>query len=166
MLDNLHDGRCDFRAWTGDPANQERMINFFVRMRDDHRSSRCLGKLAGRLSGPWTARTSPSSPALDTLRQLGPPIGTMSSTRSGTPLATSSRRPFQNFVNMLVSWPTAGVLGTLTSALSNLFAIISQLLQIPGIGPLLAFGAGLLAIFKTVSLLWTVLGPVVRSSGP
>jgi hypothetical protein len=125
-----------------------------------------FGQLAGA-AGRALERTNVDSFAtgLDTLVSVGKSLADVFmqiKDNAGNQLQTM----FQNLAELLGQLASSGVIGTMTTALSNLFAVISWMLQIPGIGPLLAFGAGLLAIFKTVSLLWTVLGPIVRSCGP
>jgi hypothetical protein len=163
MLVNLHDAAATFRAWTGDPANREQMINFFTRMRDvSGQVFSVLKDIAGAALGALdSTNVTKFTGAMDTLRSLGPPIATMFN-QIRDAAGDKLQKALINFVNMVTQLANSGVLGTLTSALSDLFWIISQLLQIPGIGPLLAFGAGLLAMFKTVKLLWVVLGPIVE----
>jgi phage-related protein len=163
MIGNLAQVASNFRDWTGDPGNQERMVSFFDRMRVI--AAQVLGVLkdiaGAALHGLDGTSVERFSNTLGTLQSLGAPIAAafrQIQDAAGPQLLVA----FQNFVNLITQLANSGVLGTVTLALSNLFAIISTLLTIPGIGQLLAFGAGLLAIYKTVSLLWTVLGPVVN----
>lgn len=162
MLTNLHDVAANFRAWTGDTENQDRMTAFFEKMRTI--TGLLIGvfrQLAGA-AGSALEGTNVDSFAngLNTLVSVGQSVaGVFGQIRAaaGDQLQTM----FSNLATLLTQLANSGVIGVLTLALSNLFAIISKLLAIPGVGQLLAFGAGLLAIWKTVSLLWTVLGPVI-----
>lgn len=163
MTTTLHDIAENFRAWTGDPANRERMVDFFTRMRDI--TGQLLGVFGQLAGGALSALDSTSvekfSTALQTLVSVGGSIITFFEQireASGPKL----QEAFQNFADMMMDLANSGVIGTVASALSNLFQIISLLLNIPGVSQLLAFGAGLLVIFKTISLLWTILGPIVE----
>lgn len=162
MLTNLHDMAASFRDWTGDPANQERMTTFFEKMRDiAGQVVGVFGQLAGAAGrGLESTNVEKFSTALNTIVSVGQSLaGIFEQIRAnaGDKLQTL----FQNFATLLNNLASSGVIGTVATALSNLFAVISWILQIPGVGQLLAFGAGLLAIAKTVSLLWTVLGPII-----
>jgi phage-related protein len=162
MLDNLQKNAAAFRDWTGDPANRDRMITFFEKARDI--TGQLLGvlkDLAGATGrGLESTNVEKFTAALNTTVSIGKSVGGVFEqirAAAGDKLQVM----FQNLANLLGQLASSGVIGTVTTALSNLFAIISTILNIPGVGQLLAFGAGLLVIFKTVSLLWTVLGPIV-----
>lgn len=163
MLQNLHDNAAAFRDWTGDPANRERMIGFFERMRAI--SAQVLGvfkDLTGAAAhGLETTSVEKFTGAMDTLRTVGHSLADVFNQIKAN-AGGKLQELFNNFSNLLVSMASSGVIGTVASALSNLFAIISKLLNIPGVAQLLAFAAGILVIFKTISLLWTILGPIVE----
>jgi phage-related protein len=163
MVTHLADIARNFREWTGDPGNQAKMVDFFDRMRTiTGELLGVFGKMAGA-AGRALNRTDVDrfTGALNTLVGLGRPLA-QAFNQIRDAAGDKLQQALQNFVDMVTQLANSGVIGVVASALSNLFWVISQLLQIPGIGPLLAFGAGLLTIFKTVSLLWTVLGPVVE----
>lgn len=162
MLTSLHDTAAAFREWTGDPENRDRMITFFEKMRTI--TAMLIGvfrQLAGAAGSALEGTNVDSfASGLNTLVSVGQSVADVFGqirAAAGDQLQTM----FSNLATLLTQLSNSGVIGTVTTALSNLFAIISKLLAIPGVGQLLAFGAGLLAIWKTVSLLWTVLGPVL-----
>lgn len=163
MLQNLHDNAAAFREWTGDPANQERMVRFFERMRSVTAQVVALLRDIGSAAAHGLESTNVErfTGAMDSLRSLGAPLARMFQQIQDA-AGPKLQEAFLNFIDMITQMANSGVLGTVVTALSNLFLVISQILQIPGIGPLLAFGAGLFAIFRTLSLLWTIFGPILQ----
>jgi phage-related protein len=158
MLTNLHDVAASFRAWTGDETNQTRMTAFFEKMRDIAGQVLDifipLGK-AGLGALEDTDLTAVTQ-GLDGLKALGPPIAQMFNSikdAAGPALMDT----FLNLVQVITQLADSGVLSALTGAFSNLLAIISAVLAIPGVGQLLAFVAGLAVMMKTVMLVVNVL---------
>jgi len=163
MLQNLQANADAFNRWTGDPANQERMVGFFERMRTAAGQVFDLLQRIGGASirGLEGTNIERFTGAIEGLIAMGAPIATMFS-QIKEAAGPSLQNALNNFTTMMVHLAESGVLTVVADALSMVFEAISMLLAIPGIGQLLALAAGALAIFKALSLLWTLLGPVVR----
>lgn len=163
MIGNLQRTGAAFRAWTGDPANQERMVNFFVKMRAvAAQVADMLKRVVGAaLRGLDSTHVDKFTKAMKTIVSLGKPLADAFKQIQAA-AGDNLQKLFTNLADVITQLANSGVIGVVSGALVNLFAVLSALLKIPGIGNLLAFGAGLLVIFKTVSLLWTVLGPIIQ----
>jgi phage-related protein len=161
MLGSLEGIAARFREWTGDPANQDRMVTFFANMRTiASEVVSIFGELAG--AGGRALEGTDTDSVITGLRGLvdaGKAVGSMfEQIRAAAGPALGEA--FASFVNLITNLANSGVLGTLASAFANLFNIISFLLNIPGVAQLLTFVAGLAALFTTVKFLLAVLKPL------
>jgi len=159
MTNSLENIARKFREWTGDEANQQRMVIFFEKMRTIvAQVNDILGDLASSgLRALEDTDVSSLSTGLETLRSLGPPIAQMFNAikeAAGPKLLDA----FQSFADIITNLANSGVLGILSSAFANLLAIIAQVLAIPGVGELLGWVAGLAVLAKTVGMVVSVLG--------
>jgi phage-related protein len=170
MIDNLASVARNFRAWTGDQANQDRMTAFFERMRIiTGEVVSLMGDLA-RVAGHALEGTNVDSvvAGFDRLRSLGPPIAEIFKSiqeNAGGALAGM----FQNLADVVNKLAESGVLGQMANAFSLLFEVISKLLDIPGVGQLLAFVVGLAALAKVAGFVTGLLKPlagVIETIGP
>jgi phage-related protein len=157
MITNLAKLATRFQLWTGNPANQAKMVDFFVRMRQiTGMLIGVFGQLAGATArGLNSTSVSKFKGVLDTLVSVGTSLGGVFEqirANAGDKLQVM----FTRLADVIGQLAASGVIGTMTDALSNLFLIISTLLQIPGVGQLLAFVAGLAVLGKTMGLVITV----------
>jgi phage-related protein len=162
MFGTFEETARKFREWTGDAANQDRMTRFFERMYViSSRVNQIIGRLArSMLLALEGTDTDSVLRGFDNLEAAVRPIAQIFESIRGA-AGPELTRMFENLATVVQQLADSGVFGIIAGALANLFAIISTVLAIPGVGPLLAFAAGLAMIAKTVSFVLAIIRPLL-----